>query len=303
MTMNDLLFQAIVSIAEFIQKYAVTLAALGALTMALIEAYKKLFGVLGKFQSEALRQWLQQDAIDGSKAPAPGKTRQNQHYIVPASAVALVQAGKQPQPYVWQDAYRELLHLTTGLRMGAEEDEEVPGTSYLRRVSSALFELDLARMMGQIQEAADAALNNPELYPNWFAFLTRGCSPDDRVEWLEAMGRRSGSNSQDSESVDTKHLADVYGRIRLLMRRQLDSFQTVTSFRWREANQKWAIIIGAILMSFAQVMVLVKHSQDVSFSIDLFTIGQLILISVLGGVLAPVAKDLVDALAKVKSGG
>jgi hypothetical protein len=117
------------------------------------------------------------------------------------------------------------------------------------------------------------------------------------------MGRRSGSNSTDSASGDTKHLADVYGRIRLLMRRQLDSFQTVTSFRWREANQKWAIILGAILMSVVQIMVLVKHSHDPSFSIDFSNIGQLILISVLGGVLAPVAKDLVDALAKVKSGG
>lgn len=301
MTMNDLLFQAIVSIAEFIQKYAVTLAALGALTMALIEAYKKLFGILGKFQSEALRQWLQQDTVDGTEAPK--KARQNQHYIVPASAVALVQAGEQQKPYASQGAYRELLHLTTGLSMGAEDEKGVPETLYSRRVSCALFELDLARMMGQIQEAADAALNNPELYPNWFAFLTRGCSPKDRSEWLEAMDRRSGSNSTDSTSGDTKHLADVYGRIRLLMRRQLDSFQTVTSFRWREANQKWAIILGAVLMGIAQIMVLVKHSQDVSFSIDFSTIGQLVLISVLGGVLAPVAKDLVDALAKVKSGG
>ena len=299
MTMNDNLYQAIVSIASFIQDYAVTLAALGALTMALIEAYKKLFGILGKFHSEALRQWLQQDTVDG--AEAPGKTRRNQHYIVPASA--RVQAGEKQQSYAWQDAYRELLHLTTGLNVGTEGDDEVPAPSYSRRVSSALFELDLARMMGQIQEAADAALNNPELYPNWFAFLTRGCSPEDRSEWLEAMGRRSGSNSQDSEAVDTKHLADVYGRIRLLMRRQLDSFQTVTSFRWHEFNQKWAIILGAVLMGIAQIMVLVRHSQDASFSIDLSTIGQLVLVSLLGGVLAPVAKDLVDALAKVKSGG
>lgn len=293
--MNDNLYQAIISIASFIQDYAVTLAALGALTMALIEAYKKLFGVLGNFQSEALRQWLQQDTVEG--AEAPGKTRRNQHYIVPA--FARVQAGEKQQPYAWQDAYRELLHLTTGLRMDAKGDEEVPGTAYSRRVSSALFELDLARMMGQIQEAADAALNNPELYPNWFAFLTRGCSPADRSEWLQAMGRRSGSNSQDSESVDTKHLADVYGRIRLLMRRQLDSFQTVTSFRWREFNQKWAIILGAILMFIAQIMALVNHNHGVTLP----AFGQLVLISVLGGILAPVAKDLVDALAKVKSGG
>lgn len=302
--MNDLLFNAIGSIADFIQKYAVTLAALGALTMALIEAYKKLFSVLGKFQSKALRQWLQQDAIDESKAPALGKTRQNQHYVVPASAFARVQAGEQQQPYAWQDAYRELLHLTTGLNIDAKGEEGVLGTSYSRRVSSALFELDLARMMGQIQEAADAALNNPELYPNWFAFLTRGCSPEDRLEWLKAIGRHSGSNSTESESVDTKRLADVYGRIRLLMRRQLDSFQTVTSFRWREANQKWAIILGAILMGVVQIMVLV--SQGWAFSINLSAFGhvvQVVLVSVLGGVLAPVAKDLVDALAKVKRGG
>jgi hypothetical protein len=230
-----------------------------------------------------------------------GKTHQNQQYIVPA--YARVQADEKQQSYAWQGAYCELLHLTTGLRMGAEWNEEMSGISYSRRVSSALFELDLARMMGQIQEAADAALNNPELYPNWFAFLTRGCSHADRSDWLNAMGRRSEINSMDLTTGDTKHLADVYGRIRLLMRRQLDSFQTVTSFRWREFNQKWAIILGAVLMFIAQVVALVNQPHDGAFSITLFTFGQLVLVSVLGGVLAPVAKDLVDALAKVKSSG
>lgn len=298
--MNDLLFQTIVSIADFVQEYAVTLAALGALTMALIEAYKKLFGVLGEFQSNALRQWLQEDAFDESRdqVHTPVKTRKSLYYMVPS--FSRVQQGIQEQPYAWQVAYRELLHLTTGLRMDAEGAEEVLGASYSRRVSGALFELDLARMMGQVQEAADAALNNPARYPNWFAFLTRGCSPEDRSEWIRAMERRSRPAAVDSTSENTKDLADVYGRIRMLMRRQLDSFQTVTSFRWREANQKWAIILGAVLMGVVQIMVLVKHSQEVP-SIGQLT--QLVLISILGGILAPVAKDLVNALARVKSGG
>ena len=93
-----------------------------------------------------------------------------------------------------------------------------------------------------------------------------------------------------------EELAEVYGRIRLLVRRQLDSFQTVTSYRWREWNQFWAWVVGGVLLLIAELL-------QASAPLTLGSVGRMGMVSLLGGILAPVAKDLVDALASFKSRG
>jgi hypothetical protein len=280
-------YQAIVDIANFISSYAVTLAAVGALTMALLEAYKKLFSVLGRFQQKALMQWLIQNGDQGGK---------RRHYAVPEAA-RVAQKDEQ-QAYQWLQAYSELLHLTTGLR---QDPVHAAQATFSRSVSAALFELDLAKMMRQVQEAADAALNNPSQYPALFAFLTRGCERNDVERWGESLtGASRRETNPDSPPLETRELADIYGRLRLLVRRQLDSFQTVTAFRWREINQLWAIILGALLLFLAQALQFVTAASG---DFSLWSFGKILVSSLLGGMLAPVAKDLVDGLARVKSGG
>lgn len=293
------------SIANFILKYAITLAALGALTVGLIEAYKKLFDTLAKFQRRALVRWLGEGAAgDRAAQDKPGAPpRPGGHYAVSPNARALAHTDVQvlPGPYDSAKAYAELLHLTTGVWTDERSllDFGKQGLFH-RNVSFALFELELAKMMAQIQEAADAALNNPTRYGHWFQFLTRGCARDDVSRWLEAMA--AGSTLGMDGEVQRQDLAEVYARIRLLMRRQLDSFQTITSYRWREWNQLWAWGIGAALLLLAQLIQAVQvgvAAQDLTP----FRLATMVVFSLAGGLLAPIAKDLVDALAKVKSGG
>lgn len=112
----------------------------------------------------------------------------------------------------------------------------------------------------------------------------------------------AGSTLGMDGEVQRQDLAEVYARIRLLMRRQLDSFQTITSYRWREWNQLWAWGIGAALLLLAQLIQAVQvgvAAQDLTP----FRLATMVVFSLAGGLLAPIAKDLVDALAKVKSGG
>jgi hypothetical protein len=287
------------AIADFILRYAITLAALAALTVGLLEAYKKLFNILARFQQQAVKRWLAQEAL----TPPAGtqlvsSLKSGGHYGVASNARA--KAGFRSKPYDATMAYADMLHLTTGVRSDIASDLAAEGGGPMtRNVSMALFELELAKMMAQIQEAADAALNNPMRYENWFGFLTRGCEEGDVNRWVEAMNSKPPL-SDESASASMRHreeLAEVYARIRLLMRRQLDSFQTITSYRWKEWNQFWAWLVGGVLLMLAQLIQAAQEGTELT-PVSIVTMG---VVSLAGGILAPIAKDLVDALAKVKT--
>ena len=268
--------QGLIDISDFILPYAIALAALGVLTVALLEAWKKIFATLPRFHRKAICRWLV------NEAPPPGdgmqlrSTLAGGHYGLAERTVA---AGYDPRK-----AYAQLLHLTTGVPLqpgGVDLDEQ--GGAMARNVTFALFELEVAKMMAQVQDAADAALNNPERYADWFAFVTRGCHSTDIDAWATVLAGGADPGTRDKG-------AAAYGRIRLLVRRQLDGFQTVTAYRWREWNQWWAWLVGALLMMAAQLL----QTPGGNWL-------EMVLASLAGGILAPVAKDLVDALGKVKS--
>jgi len=86
------------------------------------------------------------------------------------------------------------------------------------------------------------------------------------------------------------------------MRRQLDSFQTITSYRWKEWNQLWAWLVGGVLLMLAQLIPALRALPE-GTDLKPMNIAIMGAVSLAGGLLAPIAKDLVDALSKVKSGG
>lgn len=273
----EAIHQGIVEISAFILPYAVALAALGVLTVALLEAWKKVFATLPRFHRKAVGRWLVNEAPPPSGVMQLRSTLAAGHYGLSQRNVA---AG-----YDARKAYAQLLHLTTGVPLQADGiDPDTEGNSMARNVTFALFELEVSRMMAQIQEAADAALNNPERFGDWFAFVTRGCNASDVADWRTVL-----AGGVIDPAIRDKGAA-AYGRIRLLVRRQLDGFQTVTAYRWREWNQWWAWLVGALLMMAAQL------SQTPGGNWLL-----MVLASLAGGILAPVAKDVVDALGKIKS--
>lgn len=273
--------QAIQDLSDFIMRYAVTLAALGALTVGIQEAWKKLASSLPRFHQKAVRRWLDQGAPPPQAgAQITATLSSGQHYGVATAS----RAGGAS--YDSQRAYEQLLHLCTGVQPGAELHRTNQGGPLARNVSWALFELELSRMMSLMQDAADAALNAPRQHPDWFAFVTRGCMTEDIERW------RKGLEQPPVGSADERaRLAETFSRMRLLSKRQLDAFQTVTSYRWREWNQFWAWALGAALMACA---LMVKGGASGL---------EVVLMSLAGGLLAPVAKDLVDALARVKTQG
>ena len=167
-----MIMQGLQSIVDFVMQYAVTLAALSVLTVALIEAYKKVFSILPKFHQSAVQRWLQEDdkPPSGSDSVVMPDIKLKGHYgCTPATRAEKAPSGP---PYEWRSAYDELLHPTTGLKLGSFKPElPKDNAGFTRNISFALFELELARMMAQVQEAADACVNNPS--------VTNICSDSD----------------------------------------------------------------------------------------------------------------------------
>ena len=136
-------------------------------------------------------------------------------------------------------------------------------------------------------------------------FLTRGALVGDVEEWLSDV--KTPMSVVENEEL-RKKVADRYARLKQIVRRHLDSFQIVTALRWREWNQFSAVVVGAILLLAAQVLALgqndngtLKAWSEFATQLSPFVLVKLVLSSLLGGMLAPVAKDLVDALGNVKT--
>jgi hypothetical protein len=165
----------------------------------------------------------------------------------------------------------------------------------------AIFGLELERMMGAIQDAGDAALTAPQRFPALYAFMTTGGHREDADLWYdnaEAGFTEIASVDQPgaAERQQVKNLTDATARLRQVMKRKIDGFQLFTGSRWASWNQSAAIVVGYGLM-FA----LLFWSRGPRT--DAFGVPEMLVLSLFGGVLSPVAKDLVGSLKRVKSGG
>ena len=99
-------------------------------------------------------------------------------------------------------------------------------------------------------------------------------------------------------------LLERFARLRQIVKRKLDGFQLYTGDRWATWNQFAANIVGFIVM-FSSLLYLNWVARNVSLNapelLSSFT-PTVIPISLLGGILSPVAKDLVNALKSVTDG-
>jgi hypothetical protein len=246
--------------ADFLLKYFVVLAAAGALAMAIVELVKKLRDAQTRFHARAVTAWF---------IESPTVTT--------------------------HEALADLLHLAAGLppiaatlraselfvKKGAR-----PGFLWLPSdPGDAAFALELEKMTAVFQDCVDIALTAPTRYPALYEFMTESASPDDRHHWRAA----ASSAVQPSTAQQMKERAEVYARVRQAAKRKLDAFQMFTDLRWVNKQQLWANVVGTFVLSFAFWMQTPRPNL-------LLAAG----FSVLGGMLAPVAKDVVVALQKVR---
>ena len=292
---------AVTLLTNFLLKYITPLAAVGALSMALIELGKKLLDSRTKFQTLRWITWMQQT----------GGQRANHQ---PNGVAPMIAAQRSAEI---ERALTQLLQLCTGVSI-AEAEEAARGLiasggklpflyAWSRSPAHSVFALDLSRMMGSIQEAADIALATPGQYESLFRFMTLGSDQTDVTNWLKR-GPAAALNVDDLPDADQKRVireqAERFARLRQIVKRKLDGFQLYTGDRWGTWNQFAANIVGFIVM-FSSLLYLNWVARSVSLNapevLSSFT-PTIIPISLLGGILSPVAKDLVNALKSVTDG-
>ena len=269
---------------DFLLRYLAALAAVGALSMALIEAAKKLLDSRTKFQARRWTRWVMRTPLSTvvSGAPAASHARALAQMIQLCTGVTADEAALESERLLDRSGRLPLFHAF----------HTVP--------AHAIFALDLSRMMGSIQDASDIALSSPTEYPDLYRLMTVGAKPDDVARWYaegtSALVNIADINPTPSERQAVKEHAERFARLRQIVKRRLDGFQLYTGDRWASWNQMAANVVGMIAMFF--VLSWLQRSSAVA-SISFL---RLILFSLLGGILSPVAKDLVTALKRVKDG-
>ena len=159
--------------------------------------------------------------------------------------------------------------------------------------ANTAFALEIERMMACFQDAAELALTSPNLYPNLFDFITSAAEPGDRETWrTEATETLSAAESTADKM---KARAERYARMRQAVKRKLDAFQTFSEMQWANRTQFWSNVVGTAVFRCR-----IHHRSPDDWT-PIARTGHLQWFSpVLGGMLAPLAKDVVTALQQVR---
>ena len=224
---------------NYILEWALVLAAVATITMALLELVKTLLAVRRRYHQRRVRAWL-------------------------AST----------------DSYDEMMTLAIG---GG-------GTP------NALFDQAANKMMGQIQAAANTALDFPDRYPAFYRFLTaelgtRAATRDEDIwrEFCERVERGDRLNPDDpDDSAEVSRATRARARLDHFVARKLDAFQTVTEYVWARGNQTVAVAGATIFL-----LVLMMGHRPFNW--------QMVLVALFGGMISPLAKDVVAALGDLRA--
>jgi hypothetical protein len=260
------LFRSVGALSDRILSYAVALAAVGALAMALTEAWKKVFDSKRRYHAS---RWTRLMLPPGADAA---------NRIAYAELLQLCTGCSGPEAKVAVDRLE---------KEGAPPRRQAADESH----AYAIFAQETSAMMVMIMDAVDVAMAaSPSSYDALFRVMVAGANKADVNRWAN----RNASRQQ--SPTDARELAEVFGRLRQIARRRIDAFQVYTEERWAAGNQLAANAVGTMIMGTA----LYTLAQG---RVQLATAGGIaagVLLSLTGGLLAPVAKDLVTALKKVR---
>lgn len=176
------------------------------------------------------------------------------------------------------------------------------------RYENVLFDQPIERMLGQIQAAANLSLDFPDRYPHAYAFFAREDlevrkaraaahgKPDSEL-WAEFAERtaRAGLTAKAGQRLEEDTRAAQQARVRLgnLIARRLDAFQNRTQYLWARGNQIAAVATGALLTAYV-----LTRDKDVT---GLENVVALVSVSLLAGMVAPIAKDVVSAISGIRT--
>ena len=269
------------------------LAALSALTMAVIQTIKDLLPVLRWYQQIKTRQWLAVMAAEGAEVhtrkTSPRKVVKDRlmqpRFSFAHLAPELHQDLRPPFDVTDEsaavDAEADLLRLATaGNRM-------------------AFYDLPIEQLCGQMNTASQAVLDYPERHQALLKCLASLAEEGDislyadsndrqRQEELRKKVPRSGGRKELRKL--QQHFADLRGPIADQIHRNIDAFQISVGDRW-----KWYLRMASFLVSFGITAVAVYAgvgAQWINSGSGWNKWKASVVIGLIGGFLAPVTSDI-----------
>jgi len=242
--------EAVQTVAGGAFSFATALAAVGVLSMALLQTAKDIFPLRRWFQAAWIGAWLRDQATKAP--PIPG---------------AAVNADK---------AEGDLVRLaTSGDR-------------------SALFDLPIEQVTGQMNAAGRIVLDFPWEHDHLFRCLAAQANADDVRKLIESRPPAQGPRPQLSAE-EKSALIDARNRVTNQVQRSLDGLQISAGFRWKLYLQVASIVLSGLIV-WAGLMLFVREPIEVFVRhLPLY-----IATAIVGGFLAPVARDLVAALESLR---
>ena len=237
-------------IAGGLYKYAAALAAVGLVSMAIIQTVKDMLPTRRWFQDWRVRTWLRDQA---AKAPS-----------IPGG------------PPIQKVAEGDLVTLaTSGDR-------------------AALFDLPIEQVSGLMNAASQIVLDFPPDHRDLLLCLAAQARPED-LELLLTQGPSATRPRATLGELERVQFVDARNRVTHQLQRSLDGLQISVGFRWKWIIQMLSIVVSAVLVWIG----LALFAGDRVGSNFLYFLLYL-LAGLLGGFLAPVARDLVAALQQLR---
>ena len=253
-------------ITTYVMTWAVPLAAIGTVSMALLQTAKNLLPLRSWFQRTRLRAWFKA-RVTGSSEPESKATST----VTTDTTTALANV---------EEAIRDLINLA------ASGDQD------------ALYDLPIEEMCAKIKDVVSVVLDYPKLHIHLLSCLASEATAEDikilmNPPPLESLLKRPDQSTEDEQHA-VRNFAAAKSRVGVQIRSSVDAIQTLIGFRWKFCLQLASVVLSALLGA-AALQLGIGPGQDYP------KLETTLIIAVLAGFLAPVARDLVAALEKLRS--
>jgi hypothetical protein len=284
------------AMTENAARYLIAFAAVGAMTMAIIQTLKEITPARAWFHRRELRRWL----AHGVAAEAAGLVAMAASVEANALSPETPETNQEPARTAGLVADVNRLALSNPFRREPTPSE---GNSKVERCrvqlialatagdAPALYALEIEKLAGQLGAAGAVVADFPKRYRVLLRCLARHADPDDVEELANGNPPPDhGSGTDKARQAAWNEYLERKVRVTHQIQRNIDGFQISTAYRWG-----WLVHLGSFAISFviAWIAVVYTANRD-GFDPSLFFSA--LPIALAAGFLAPIARDLLARL-------
>lgn len=229
--------------------FATAMAAIGVLSMAVIQTAKDMFPIRNYFHRHYLKTWLRKKAW--------------------SRKIMAEEFEKKEQQVNIEIAEADLIRLATA------GDAE------------AFYDLPIEQLCAQVNAATQVVLDYPADHQDLLTCLASQASASDLY---------TISKTEFTDVKQPKGQEEIDARARVIhqVQRSIDGLQIAAGFRW-----KFYVQLASFAASFLLTIIGLSFQQNISAVLD--NLSLIVFMGIVGGFLAPVARDLVASIQKLRA--